>query len=251
MELPDFSPPSPVSPLSEQASEPNTPKKKIGGNTKSYISCRTSTGIPRNSFVTISSQNITVFADFKDFPSRNCSQHSKVEDKDISLGVYEPNPRIQRQSYESIKTISSFGFDVAAPEPVHKTGKFSEKGYTDQKVVVPASSPRQAFFQPVWRSKSGRKKQRNHYPTSRRPPSKALINFAAVFPEIAHDKQPASVEKSLPPPPYHVFETEKKKAIMYLMALVGILTPLSSFIYFPVLGDISRVSISLKGSKLS
>jgi hypothetical protein len=251
MEAPDFSPPSPVSPLSERASETDTPEKKISGNTKSYISCRTSTGIPRNSFITISSQSITVFADIKDLPSRNGSQRSKVEDENINLEVDTPQPKTKRQSYESIKTISSFGFDVTAPEAVHKNSETLDKGHTDQKDLVLGYSPRQAFFQPVWRSKSGRKKQRHHYDTSSRPPSKALINFATVFPEIAHDKQPVSFEKSLPPPPYHVFEPEKKKGIMYLMALVGILTPLSSFIYFPVLGDISRVSISLEGSRLS
>ena len=87
MEVPDFSPPSPVSPLSERASETNTPEKKISGNTKSYISCRTSTGIPRNSFITISSQSITVFADIKDLPSRNGSQCSKVEDENVRLEV--------------------------------------------------------------------------------------------------------------------------------------------------------------------
>jgi hypothetical protein len=251
MEVPDFLPPSPISPLSARASETNTPEKRISGNTKSYISCRTSTGIPRNSSITISSQSITVFADFKDLPSRQGSQRSKVEDENVSLEVDIPKPKIKRQNHESIKTISSFGFDVAAPEPVHKNGESLKKVYTDQKNLVLGYSPRQAFFQPVWRSRSGRKKQRNHYDTSSRPPSKALINFATVFPEIAHDKQPVSFEKSLPPPPYHVFEPEKKKGIMYLMALVGILTPLSSFIYFPVLGDISRVSISRGGgSKL-
>ena len=246
MEVPDFSPPSPVSPLSERASETNTPERKISGNKKSYISCRTSTGIPRNSFITISSQSITVFADIKDLPSRNGSQRSKVEDENISLEVDTPNPKIKRQSHESIKTISSFGFDVAAPEPVHKNGEILEKGHTDQKDLVLGNSPRQAFIQSVGRSISGRRKQRNHYNTSPRPPSKALINFATVFPEIAQEKQPVTFEKSLPPPPYHVFEPKKKKGIMYLMALVGILTPLSSFIYFPVLGDISRVSFSLK-----
>jgi hypothetical protein len=251
MEVPNFSPPSPVSPVSEHANGTNTPEKKISGNTKSYISCRTSTGIPRNSFITISSQSITVFADLKDLPSRNGSHRSKVENENVSLEVDIPEPKTKRQSYESIKTISSFGFDVAAPEAVHKNGETLEKGHTDQKDLVLGYSPRQAFFHPVWRSKSGRKKHHHHYETSPRPPSKALINFATVFPEIARDKQPASFEKSLPPPPYHVFEPEKKKGIMYLMALVGILTPLSSFIYFPVLGDISRVSISLDGSKLS
>ncbi len=250
MEVPNFLPPSPISLLSEQAGETDTPEKWTSGNTKSYISCRTSTGIPRNSSITISSQSITVFADFKDLPSRNGTQRSKVGDENISLELDTPKSKIKRQSDGSIKTISSFGFNVTAPEPVYKNGEILENVYIDQKNLVLGNSPRQALFQPVWRSKSDRKKQRNYYHTSPRPPSKALIKFATVFTEIAHDKQPVYFDKSLPPPPYHVFEPQKKKGIMYLMALVGILTPLSSFIYFPVLGDISRVSISLEDSKL-
>ncbi|PMD42166.1 MFS general substrate transporter [Hyaloscypha variabilis F] len=88
--------------------------------------------------------------------------------------------------------------------------------------------------------KSFRKNQHGLNEPSSQPPSKGLLNFATVFPAVPRDKQPVYVEKSLPPPPYHAFGATKKKWIMYLMALVAVLTPVSTIIYFPVLGDISR-----------
>lgn len=49
------------------------------------------------------------------------------------------------------------------------------------------------------------------------------------------------LEKSLPTPPYHVFSSRKKKSLMYLVSIAGIFSSLSSNIYFPALGQISRV----------
>jgi hypothetical protein len=241
MELPNLPPPSPVSPLSETATPTTRRETKISGKSRSCISCRTSTGIPRSSFVTISSQSITIFADIRDIPSRSGSQHSRLEEPNIPLRAEVLEFKSKRQSYASIESISSFGFDVAVPESVHGVGEPVAKGYVDH---MRKQLPRQTSFRSVWGSKSANRKQKNFNESFPRPASKALINFATVFPEIAQDKQYVFTDKSLPPPPYHVFGSKKKKGIMYLMAIVGVLTPLSSFIYFPVLGDISRVSIS-------
>jgi hypothetical protein len=52
-----------------------------------------------------------------------------------------------------------------------------------------------------------------------------------------------SLEKQLPEPPYHVFSSRKKKCLMYLVSVAGIFSSLSSNIYFPALGQISRVSL--------
>jgi len=49
-------------------------------------------------------------------------------------------------------------------------------------------------------------------------------------------------EKQLPEPPYHVFTLEKKRQMVYVVSLAGLFSPLSSNIYFPALGQISRVS---------
>ena len=43
-------------------------------------------------------------------------------------------------------------------------------------------------------------------------------------------------------PPYHVFPRAKKKTLMYLAAIAGMFSSLSANIYFPALGQISRVS---------
>jgi hypothetical protein len=45
-----------------------------------------------------------------------------------------------------------------------------------------------------------------------------------------------------PEPPYHVFPRAKKKTLMYLAAIAGMFSSLSANIYFPALGQISRVS---------
>lgn len=42
-------------------------------------------------------------------------------------------------------------------------------------------------------------------------------------------------------PPYHVFPRAKKKTLMYLAAIAGMFSSLSANIYFPALGQISRV----------
>jgi hypothetical protein len=50
-----------------------------------------------------------------------------------------------------------------------------------------------------------------------------------------------SFEKLLPEPPYHVFSLAKKKQLVYIVSLAGLFSPLSSNIYFPALGQISKV----------
>jgi hypothetical protein len=45
-----------------------------------------------------------------------------------------------------------------------------------------------------------------------------------------------------PEPPYHVFPQKKKKTLMYIAATTGMFSSLSANIYFPALGQISRVS---------
>jgi hypothetical protein len=55
-----------------------------------------------------------------------------------------------------------------------------------------------------------------------------------------------SLEKKLPEPPYHVFSPAKKKQMVYIVSLAGLFSPLSSNIYFPALGQISKVSTTFK-----
>ncbi len=52
-----------------------------------------------------------------------------------------------------------------------------------------------------------------------------------------------SLEKNLPQPPYHIFTPSKKKQMVYTVSLAGLFSPLSSNIYFPALGQISRVQL--------
>jgi len=52
-----------------------------------------------------------------------------------------------------------------------------------------------------------------------------------------------SLESQVPsPPPYHVFSRSRKLQMVCIVSLAAIFSPLSSNIYFPALGVISRVS---------
>lgn len=62
-----------------------------------------------------------------------------------------------------------------------------------------------------------------------------------------------NLEKQDPPsPPYHVFTRSRKLQMVCIVSLAAIFSPLSSNIYFPALGTISKVSSwlqEIKGSK--
>lgn len=51
-----------------------------------------------------------------------------------------------------------------------------------------------------------------------------------------------------PPPPYHVFTRPRKLQMVCIVSLAAIFSPLSSNIYFPALGAISRVSCFISGT---
>jgi hypothetical protein len=57
-------------------------------------------------------------------------------------------------------------------------------------------------------------------------PSSASINLESQIP---------------PPPPYHVFTRTRKLQMVCIVSLAAIFSPLSSNIYFPALGVISKV----------
>lgn len=51
------------------------------------------------------------------------------------------------------------------------------------------------------------------------------------------------LEGQLPPPPvYHIFTRTRKLELVCIVSLAAIFSPLSSNIYFPALGEVSRVS---------
>lgn len=80
------------------------------------------------------------------------------------------------------------------------------------------------------------------------PPS-PLDHFEKWFPESPTEvpvafaeKQEPCVDKRLPQPPYHVFDSSKKRQLVILVSFVGILSPLSSSMYFPAITAIAKVS---------
>lgn len=76
--------------------------------------------------------------------------------------------------------------------------------------------------------------------------SSDLENDFAISPSTGSTSSASSVygvEKNLPEPPYHVFSRSKKKQLVYIVSLAGLFSPLSSNIYFPALGQISRVCL--------
>lgn len=53
------------------------------------------------------------------------------------------------------------------------------------------------------------------------------------------------------PPPYHVFSRTRKLQMIFIVSLAAIFSPLSSNIYFPALGEISRVRGLSTSSRVS
>ncbi|KAM7202190.1 Major facilitator superfamily domain containing protein [Rhypophila sp. PSN 637] len=53
-------------------------------------------------------------------------------------------------------------------------------------------------------------------------------------------EKPLPLPLPLPEPPYHVFTRKEKWALVYIVSLAGLFSPLSSNIYFPALGAIAK-----------
>lgn len=80
------------------------------------------------------------------------------------------------------------------------------------------------------------------------PPPSPLDHFEKWFPESTKEetkrpefpeKRQIRVNKLLPQPPYHVFDRWKKRQIVLLVTCAGVLSPLSTSIFFPALPAIS------------
>lgn len=52
----------------------------------------------------------------------------------------------------------------------------------------------------------------------------------------------------LPEPEYHIFERGKKKQLIYIVSAAALFSPLSSNIYFPAMGQISKASHLLQAA---
>jgi hypothetical protein len=70
----------------------------------------------------------------------------------------------------------------------------------------------------------------------------AVADFEETRSEDEIPLQPISKDRSLPETPYHVFSTQQKRVLVYIVSLAGLFSPLSSNIYFPALNAIADVS---------
>lgn len=70
----------------------------------------------------------------------------------------------------------------------------------------------------------------------KKPPESSVITF--VTPDTPQ------LESQLPQPPvHHIFNRSRKLELVFIVSLAAIFSALSSNIYFPALGDVSRVSL--------
>ncbi|KAF4626811.1 hypothetical protein G7Y89_g11352 [Cudoniella acicularis] len=173
-------------------------------------------------------------------PGRNNSQHSRTEEPKGGQDSHLLDVTIERRRSNSTYSVSSFGFDEEVPQPLQDLVDTPQKQPVDRAVATRQQISRQGSFRSLWRSKNKNRNEHRLYESFPRPPSRVLLHLTKVFPEMPQHKQPAYIGKSLPRPPYHVFDTTKKKRTLYMVAIVGVLTPLSTFIYFPALGAILR-----------
>lgn len=79
-------------------------------------------------------------------------------------------------------------------------------------------------------------------------PNKAVLHDVRKFPETSVitpvSPDTSQFESQLPPPPaYHIFNRSRKLELVFIVSLAAIFSPLSYNIYFPALGDVSRVSL--------
>ena len=79
-------------------------------------------------------------------------------------------------------------------------------------------------------------------------PGKAVLHDVKKLPETSVitpvSPDTPQLESQLPPPPaYHIFNRSRKLELVFIVSLAAIFSPLSSNIYFPALGDVSKVSL--------
>ena len=80
-------------------------------------------------------------------------------------------------------------------------------------------------------------------------PLSPLDHFEKWFPDapteapqpLFYEKTKRNAGKALPPDPFHVFDSSKKRQLVLLVTFVAILSPLSMSIYFPTIKAISKV----------
>ena len=72
----------------------------------------------------------------------------------------------------------------------------------------------------------------------------AVADFEETRSEDEIPLQPLGRDRNLPETPYHVFSMTQKRLLVYIVSLAGLFSPLSSNIYFPALGAISRVRLA-------
>jgi hypothetical protein len=222
----------------------SNPELSSSTRSRSYISCRTSTGIPRNSSVSLNSESITIFADVDDLPSRQGSRHREFQDPAVNDNDHRFDAKAKRHNIEPSESICSFNFDQSLSVPLQALVD-THRLVDNIDVIWQEKYSEASWSEPT---KSGRAKTNSLYTLFPRPPSRALLHFARVFPKPLMRTQTTHADKLLPPLPYHVFDSKKKKQLVYLVGLGGMLSPLSSFIYFPALGAISRVNHRLLGT---
>jgi len=151
---------------------------------------------------------------FKLFPSDSRPKLSRLDSltpKPLRL-VFQPPPKKYNGDPEAFDVLVT-PYEIAPPRD-------RVRDYVQRYVDI-SRPPRRSFYHP-----------------------KRILRFTGLFSEpmsISQQHPLASVDKILPPPPYHVFDHKRKGWLLALLTLTALLSPLSSGVYFPTIRAIATV----------
>ncbi|TVY71173.1 Itaconate transport protein [Lachnellula suecica] len=230
------------------------PQSKLSG-----ARCKTSwlsTKLSRNSSMTSKSRSVPIFVHVGDLlkppgsspqfpPAQETSEHTSEDDSNqanTAMGINRTTPTVPHNAVtpqtvmggsRTPPTEPHYVVSPQTPFPSQPNGDTKDESTTE--VTERATRPEDI------ESETNTKSIYSLFPE----PPDPLEHFDKWFPEIPQqvarmeEKQKARVDKSLPQPPYHVFDSKKKMQIVILVSMAGILSPLSTSIYLPALTAIA------------
>lgn len=219
------------------------PKKSNTKRKSSWLSTKMS----RNSSMTSKSRSIPIFVHVGDLLKHpgGSPKFSPDQDNNEDISQVEPDP--EQSPMGTSRTIPT------GPRPDASSALNLAK-QSDKDASQVGLSKEQIEKAPGSGETKPKRNTKSIYSSFPEPPD-PLEHFDKWFPESpqtppVEEKQKARVDKSLPQPPYHVFDSNKKMQLVILVSLAGILSPLSTSIYLPALAPIATVRRNTQKQKL-
>jgi hypothetical protein len=197
------------------------------------------TKMSRNSSLTSKSRSIPIFVHVGELLKPSSSSAKLPLDQETNKHFSEANPKPVQSDMGASRTSPSDRRSNVPPQSMPasqpNTGESKLERTTEEKATGTEDMKSERHTKSI-------------YSLFPEPPD-PLEHFDKWFPATpsgekhVEEKQKAFVNKSLPQPPYHVFDRSKKLQLVILVSFAGILSPLSTSIYLPALIAIASVCI--------